>query len=275
MKPESALKQSARRVIFLIPGAKKFWYRWINGKKGVYAFTGWGMATITNPPWADPNNELGSDFLKIHNEVVELVLSGKFKLSQFEDSKNKEELLQGLMWRHYMVFWTARYAKFANSTNIVECGVCDGLTVYFALRGLGDSYKAWLYDAWEGMEENRLLDSEKSHAGDYAYLSIEDTKKNLARFNTEFIKGFIPESFSSGKKPEDLAWLHIDLNSSLPTKDSLEEFFSKIPAGGVVLFDDYAGRGFGDTKNVIDEFFKDKKGMFFHSPTGQGVFFKK
>ncbi|MDQ3014265.1 MAG: class I SAM-dependent methyltransferase [bacterium] len=275
MKNESTLKKNIRSAIFMIPGTQKLWTRWIVGKKSIYTFVGWGMATMTNPPWADPKNSLAKDFLETHDEVVKAILDGRFTISQFEKHPDKEELLKSLMWRHYVVFWSARYAQFSGSTNIVECGVCDGLTVYFALRALGSQYKAWLFDAWEAMPDERLLESEKSHSGDYAYLTVEKTKKNLSKFNTEFIKGFIPESFASGKKPQDVGWLHVDLNASIPTTDSLREFYSRIPAGGVILFDDYAGKGFTDTKKAIDSFFSDKKGILLHMPTGQGIFFKK
>ena len=43
--------------------------------------------------------------------------------------------------------------------------------------------------------------------------------------------------------------------------------------GGVILFDDYGG--FGDTRKIVDEFFKSKNGHFTNYPTGQGIFIKK
>src|SRR5712691_11360785 len=106
------------------------------------------------------------------------------------------------MWRQYMVFWSARYAvKTARSPlkTRVECGVCDGLTAYFAMSGVKGHgpFKAFLYDAWEGMKAEHLLESERSAAGNYSFLSIENTRRNLAAFagETIFVKGFIPASF--------------------------------------------------------------------------------
>lgn len=90
-----------------------------------------------------------------------------------------------------------------------------------------------------------------------------------------FIKGFIPDSLGGKSDPDEVAWLHIDLNASLPTTESLKFFFDKLSVGGVILFDDYAGRGFTDTKVAIDKFFSDKKGTLLHMPTGQAIFFKQ
>jgi hypothetical protein len=275
MKNQPSPKQRLRELVYLIPGTQKLWKRWIEGKRSIYAFNGWGMSTMSNPPWADPADALAQDFLKTHREVAEAVKDGSFKFSQFQNDPNRDKILEELMWRHYVVFWTARHAALSGVADIAECGVCDGLTVYFALSAFGGRGKGWLYDAWEAIPGERLLESEKGHENDYGYLSVADTKKNLSKFDAAFIKGFIPESFATGKKPDSLSWLHVDLNASVPTLDSLNELFPRIVPGGVVLFDDYAWKGFVETKIVIDKFFNDKKGIFLHMPTGQGVFFKK
>lgn len=272
---ERVIKRYAREILYKIPGAKALWIRWIHGKKGIHEFSGWGMTTDTFPPWRDPANDLAKAFLKAHEKLVRDVLEGRFTLSQFNAIKDKEVWLRELMWRHYVVFWSARYAQSAVGKDIVECGVCDGLTVYFALTALRGSYKAWLYDAWEKMISNHLLKTEEKHLGDYDYLSIEDTKKNLEAFDTVFIKGYIPESFKTANKPDAVVWMHVDLNASIPTTDSLNEFFGRVSPGGVILFDDYALRAYRDTKIAVDKFFSDKKGILLHMPTGQAMFFKK
>ncbi|HVM73376.1 MAG TPA: TylF/MycF/NovP-related O-methyltransferase [Candidatus Paceibacterota bacterium] len=272
---EGIIRRTARKVVYKIPGAKALWQRWIFGKKGVHQFEGWGMTTEAVPPWRNPRDDTARDFLQVHEALVKEVLAGRFRLAQFDAVNDKEALLYSLMWRHYIVFWSARYAQTAMGNTLAECGVCDGLTVYFAMKALGKDHKAFLYDAWEGMDAQHLLENEHKHLGDYAYLDIEDTKKNLSTFNTIFIKGFIPESFAGAEKPTGVVWLHIDLNASLPTTDSLRYLFDQIPAGGVVLFDDYAGQAYTDTKKAVDTFFSNKKGILLPLPTGQAIFFKR
>src|SRR3990167_1067908 len=103
---ESVLKHWSRRIVYMIPGAQKLWTRWIVGKPGLHEFSGWGMTTNTFTPWNNPASKLAKDFLTVHNEFVKAVLGGQFKLAQWNAVKDKEELLRGLMWRHYIVFWS-------------------------------------------------------------------------------------------------------------------------------------------------------------------------
>lgn len=191
-----------------------------------------------------------------------------------------KDLLRSFMWRHYIVFWSARYAaQFTKSTKkiLVECGVCDGLTAYYAMSAMGDiPFRSFLYDAWTAMKDENLVESEKNMTGDYAYLSLDNTKRNLLDFEQEsiFIKGFIPDSFDTAEKPNQVSWLHIDLNSSMATTAVLAEMYDRILSGGVVLLDDYSWREYEDTKIAVDKFFSDKKGILLPLPTGQAIFFK-
>ncbi len=117
---------------------------------------------------------------------------------------------------------------------------------------------------------------EKVLEGAWSHLDIEITKLNLQSLgkNIFFNKGYIPEVFNIGSNPDEVSWLHIDLNSSKPTLESLNYFFDKIQNGGVILFDDYAWPGYEDTRKVIDDFLYEKHGQFFHFPTGQAFFIK-
>ena len=280
------IKLYLRKIIYTVPGAQKCWIR-LNkfiGRGAVKPdFSGWGMTTHTFTPWHDGGDELASSFLRANYKLITKVMQGEFKLSQFSELQEKDMLLNELMWRHYIVFWSAHYAFKATSClnkNLVECGVCDGLSSYFAmsaLRGETSEFKAFLYDAWEGMKAECLLQSEMGSIGEYNYLNVENTKRNLAEFQgeTTFIKGFIPESFKTSNNPPELVWLHIDLNSSLPTTAALQFFFEKIPPGGVILLDDYAWHGYRDTKLAVDEYFLSKCGVLLPLPTGQAIYFKQ
>lgn len=107
-------------------------------------------------------------------------------------------------------------------------------------------------------------------------LSLEQTKSNLKDFESRcnFIQGHIPDVFVEHSGPSELSWLHIDLNSSIPTLKTLEQFVPKLLPGGVVLFDDYAHRGFRETKEVADKYCSQLSGLLLPLPTGQAVFFK-
>jgi hypothetical protein len=248
-------------------------------------FSGWGMTTSSAyPPWSSPSggiDELTDGFLKVQNQLLHLVDAEEIILTQFP-RETVIDTLKELMWRHYIVYWCTIYAVKSTATpnkNIVECGVCDGLGVYFALSAVRDQHQdfgCFLYDAWEGMKKDYLLETEKKLEGSYSYLKIENTIRNLSRFkeNTFFNKGFIPDSFATSKNPDSLVLLLIDLNSVIPTIKALDFFFDKLESGGIILFDDYSWISYEDTKKYVDEWLKNKPGILLPMPTGQSIFFK-
>jgi len=251
------------------------------GRSIAPAFSGWGMTTESSPPWIAGQGLLDRDFAAANEELLGRLESGAFAPTQFREQPDLIGLMKQLMWRHYLVFWTARYASKANQASqstLVECGVCDGLTAFFAGKGMaaaGD-WRFHLYDAWEGMEDERLLASEKDLKGAYAYLSVENTKRNLAPFQDHltYVKGFIPDSLVGDQHPTQVSWMHIDVNSAKATIGALEYFYDRITPGGIVLFDDYGVSGYSDTRSTVDCFFKDKQGVLLPTPTGQAIFFK-
>ena len=126
-----------------------------------------------------------------------------------------------------------------------------------------------LYDSWNAMRKNELLETEMDHVGYYSKLNINTTKKNLKEFENELFyhAGYIPETLISDKSPKSIVYLHIDLNAAKPTLAALEFFFPKLVKGGIVLFDDYGQEAYEETKKIIDKFFSDKPGMLLKLPT--------
>ena len=248
-------------------------------------FSGWGLTSTRSPPWIGiSKNKTYLGFKIIKDELLKKIESDKFYLSQFYNSpgvQNPMKYLNEMDYRHYVVYYSALLAfENTKSRNIVECGVCDGITVFFAMNKYKEdiNFKAYLYDAWDGMLEKNLTNKENVKIGGvYKYLDINSTKKNLIDFenNTIFNKGYIPEIFNSSKSPSNLSWLHIDLNSSLPTKESLEFFYPKIEKNGIILFDDYSQDGYEETREVVENFFVNKNIIFLHLMTGQAMLIKK
>ena len=255
-------------------------------------FTGWGMTSKHALPWDIKNStdKTGLKFSEVESDLKKLIKDGEFVLTQFQKNSSYAEdpsiTLNSLSWRHYLVYWSAtiaaRFSK-TSSCNFVEAGTCDGLTIKFAISALeneislGTNYKVFLYDAWDAMKLEHLTTKESGATGHYSYLSIEQTKTNLKEYreHCEFVKGYIPEVFSENPGPRDLSWLHIDLNSSMPTQKTLEQFVPKLLPGGVVLFDDYGHGGFSETKEIADKFFSNDDGLLMPLPTGQAIFFKR
>jgi hypothetical protein len=247
-------------------------------------FDGWKMATGTRTPWMNGgNNAFSKSFAETDLQLKALVAEKKIVLTQFNPNNVTPEL-EDLTWRHYMVYWSATYS-IQNTTserkNLAEFGVCDGLTAYYAIsaaKKLQVSFEAYLYDAWEAMKSEFLLDSEKSSVGSYSYLNLENTKNNLSYLEVEqliFNKGYIPEVFDSAQNPAQLVWIHIDLNSATPTIQALDKFWVQLEVGGLILLDDFAWPGYEDTQNHVEKWTLNKKCHILHLPTGQAIIFKQ
>tara|TARA_B110000503_G_C7067411_1_gene379393 strand:+ start:272 stop:1117 length:846 start_codon:yes stop_codon:yes gene_type:complete len=249
-------------------------------------YYGWGLSSSCYPPWDGySKNKTSQEFKMANDRLVEKIKNNKFFLSQFshDSTKSSKEILEivnELKYRHYVVYYSALLAyENTKSRNIAECGVCDGLTVFFAINKFIEdkNLKIFLYDSWSAMRADELLGVEEiRNVGSYNYLNVENTKTNLIDFkdNTYFNKGFIPEVFKNSINPEKISWLHIDLNSSFPTKKTLDFFYTRLERNGVILFDDYAWPGYERTRETIENFFLDKNIIFLQFMTGQAMITK-
>ena len=215
--------------------------------------------------------------------MTELICSKKIRLTQFRQNC-VVEVVAALRWRHYFVHWTASEAAHLESSstkNFVELGVCDGLTAWYAAHAKIEAKcngLFFLYDVWAPMREDLLTESEKTSLGAYAYLGIENTRRNLLWAGCDdfvFNKGYIPESFSINQNPDTVAWLHIDLNSAIPTLAAIEYFWERLIHGGIVLLDDFAWPEYEDTRAKI-ETWSDARGVAIqHLPTVQAIITKR
>tara|TARA_B100001939_G_scaffold339074_1_gene345412 strand:- start:701 stop:1564 length:864 start_codon:yes stop_codon:yes gene_type:complete len=273
------------RLYFLLRGLKRV-FREALKPNHAPRFIGWyGMTLYTEPPWKETSNKIDSlehNFLLVDKRLKKSVKDKSFRLIQFEKyNKDIQDILSELTWRHFIVFWSSQYAALNTKSltkGLVEVGVADGLTLHYAINALvsiNNSYKAYLYDTWGSVE--LINPGTKGASNQYEYLEIETTKENLKEFleNLVFKKGLVPETFSGKNEPESISWLHIDLNSSPPTLDTLNYYWSRLEPGGIVLFDDYAQPAYIDTKIVVDDWLKNRKdGVILQMPTSQAIIFK-
>lgn len=239
-------------------------------------FSGWGIEIYhSSPPWQNSIKKEDEIFNKINDEILELISKNHFKLSQFDYfDTDYSKIIEELKWRHYIIFNICNdlIKLKKNNISLVECGVCDGLTFFFAAKTLKINdikFNGYLYDSWSKFDFQKDKD-----IFDYSYLNVDTVKKNLYEFknNVFFNEGNIPEIFGICQNPKNIDFLHIDLNSDKATLDSLKFFYQKLSKGSIILFDDYSR--IISEKNVIDEFFRDKLGNFISLPTGQAIFIK-
>ena len=85
-------------------------------------------------------------------------------------------------------------------------------------------------------------------------------KKPKVYKNVKLIDGWVEETLGNfiSNNNKKVAFLHLDLDTYSGTKSALQNFFPLVSKGGVVIFDEYGSRGWGESE-AIDEYFKEKK----------------
>lgn len=172
------------------PRALSIW-RIVRMLRGKFSFSGLRMYTDSSmtPPWVSLIENVEVDiaigFKQANGTLKGRLDEKKLILFQFAHLLLQYLALEVLAWKHYIVYWSALSTAKANqhgTKNLVEAGTCDGLIAYFAmmaLKDLGVEFKCYMYDAWEAMRGDDLVENEKFKLGMYNYLHLKTTTENL------------------------------------------------------------------------------------------------
>lgn len=189
-------------------------------------------------------------------------------------------------WRVHIGLWAAFTASKLDG-DFVECGVNRGFMSSAIMEFLDwDSLNKTFYllDTFEGLDldqvshEDRqygaIKKNESSLKSGFYVQGVESVKANFSQWkNTRIIQGTVPETLSQ-VETRNVAYLHLDMNCSPPEVAAINFFWERLVPGAVVLFDDYAYRGFESQKHPLDAFAKEKHVMIASLPTGQGLLIK-
>ena len=120
---------------------KSTFYKLLSKKSIISKFSGWGLeVNHSDPPWKVEQKESDKFFLETNSKLLNLINEKKFRLTQFEyHDTDYKKILNELKWRHYLIYNSV--LELSNNTKenkktLVECGVCDGLTFFFAASAL-------------------------------------------------------------------------------------------------------------------------------------------
>ena len=172
----------------------------------------------------------------------------------------------------------ARYELYKKTINvpgdIVECGVFKGAGLFLWLKYLlittsGSPKKVIGFDTFDHFSEQVLAYEEKSKE-DYVnesnfigssideILSIADEMGEKDRI--ELVKGEFTKT-SIGYKNDNpgfrISLLNLDFDTYAGPAAALDVFYDLVVPGGIIIFDEYGQRGWGES-DAVDEFFKDK-----------------
>jgi hypothetical protein len=189
-------------------------------------------------------------------------------------------------WRVHMGLWAGRTAA-QHSGDFVECGVNYGFLSSAIMEDLdwnSTGRKFYLLDTFSGVDDRYLSDQEKAGGvseksgrwiNDGTYTSnIESVRENFSQWpNAKIIQGSIPDTLIHIDSTE-IAFLHIDLNNTIPEVAALEFLWDRLVSGAVILLDDYAYYGYQPQKDGMDQWAAKRNIAIASLPTGQGLLIK-
>jgi O-methyltransferase len=192
----------------------------------------------------------------------------------------------GISWRLHTLVWAARTALHTPG-DFVECGVYKG-DMSWVITELVDLASAkrsfYLYDTFEGFapqyssEDDFPLAPQFFHIADRGYNVPHLYDSVRERFSkksyVKVIKGVVPDIILE-ISPDQIAFMHIDMNSAAPEVGALELLFERVSPGGMVIFDDYGWFLHKKQKDAEDGFMADRGQEILELPTGQGLLIKR
>ena len=158
--------------------------------------------------------------------------------------------------------------------DIVECGVFKGVGFIYWIKLL-KIYEQFSHKRVVGFDtfgafSDTLLDYEKISAKKFmtaAKFKSADLKKIRgiiksldAKSRCELIKGDVTKTCKAYVKKNPgfrISLLHLDLDTYHGTKSVLEAFYDLIVPSGIIVLDEYAKRGWGES-DAVDEFISKK-----------------
>tara|TARA_Y100000816_G_C26037508_1_gene543267 strand:- start:352 stop:1128 length:777 start_codon:yes stop_codon:yes gene_type:complete len=213
-----------------------------------------------------------------------------YKLCEIESLNVSKE-------RFLSLYLAANYIYKNNiSGDFIECGVFKGgsaMMMAYAMQEFDaknkNNKKLWLYDTFEGManpsehDENILnqkaiLELKKIKKAEnrndiWAYSPINYVNQNIlktgiVKSNVIYVKGLV-ESTLLNTKPDRISLLRLDTDFYESTKVELKILYPLLEKGGILIIDDY-GHWKG-CKKAVDEYFEDKKDIFFQKIDYSGI----
>jgi O-methyltransferase len=183
-----------------------------------------------------------------------------------------------IRWRMWFLTQCAAQCRFLPGS-FVEFGVYRGGCAFMILTvaGLAENQCFYLFDTFRGVPETNLSKAEKQagFAGRLADTSLAHVKKALRPWitTTVLVEGDIFDTLQE-TETGPVAFCHLDLNASAPTKRALEYLYPRLVPSGMIVMDDYGYRGYEEQRGIIEAFFADKPEQTIALPTGQGLVVK-
>lgn len=241
-----------------------------NGKRLFETFLFWGRRTFTEKH-LDPARDtsivtwatyspwlLDEEFQKTHAVIRDNTLVDLFRCYELWHLLEQTAGLEG---------------------DIIEVGTWRGGTgclLGHRATGLGLDAQVFLCDTFEGVVKTSDADASYS-GGEHADTSqplVQGLVDRMGLKNIQLLKGVFPEDTGDQVEGRTFRFCHIDVDVYQSGKDILDWVWSRMPVGGIVVFDDF---GFSSTRGItqlVHEEEQKKDRVSFQNLNGHAVFVK-
>lgn len=180
---------------------------------------------------------------------------------------------RGIVWRRYILATSAYHCVHLDG-DFVECGAYTGVGVKTVMDYLGGPRfprPFWAYDVFQ--HQNGMENLPMPEVGPELHERV--VKKFSGYTQVRIVKGLIPDTFVDNC-PQQIAYLHIDLNQAKAEIAALDHLFDRVVPGGIVILDDYEWSGIYRPQKIAEDAWFDKRGYrVMPLPTGQGIVYKR
>lgn len=183
-----------------------------------------------------------------------------------------EPFERSIAWRTHALCWAADSAL-GLLGDYVECGTYKGYSAEVLMHFTGGlpGRRLWLYDLFDPTGGAGEGPRQPDHAPDLA-------DRVRARFgawdNVTVTQGKVPDVLAQAA-PEQIAFLHIDMNNAEAEIGALEVLFDRVSPGGMIVFDDYGWTYYRTQMDAADAFMRARGLSILELPTGQGLVVKR
>lgn len=179
---------------------------------------------------------------------------------------------RALIWRLHVMIWAAKIGL-SRPGDFVECGVYEGfcsrvVAEYFKFSEINKRY--FLYDIFNNVGGEGVGTQMPLHSSQLE----QRVRDRFSSFpNVMIVAGRVPDSFVQAV-PDDIAFLHIDMNNAEAEIAALEALWDRLSPGAPILFDDYGWWMHRAQMQAIRAFLAERDVMVMELPTGQGLALK-
>lgn len=220
-------------------------------------------------------------FMRIMSFVRDPIFQRAFDRAFDRNADSENEGFQ--LWRLNTLTWAATTVRDLPG-DFVECGVFRGFMSAFVAEYLDFANidkTFYLYDSFSGLSEEYSSTAEVENvqsvydAAIKSGYNVESVRERFARWdNVKVVAGVVPDILHE-TAPEEIAYLHIDLNAAKAEIAALEVLFDRVTPGGLIILDDYGHLPHQEQHFAEQKWMKDRGYAILELPSGQGLVVKR